>query len=517
MASFGVFVAADDLMVVATMLRPIINDLGLVLPDDLDATAWIVNVYLIAYLTAMPLAGKLSDLFGRRSVFVAALGLFALGSVIVPSTSSFAVLLVGRGLSAAGGGALVPIALAVAGDLHSGRERTRALGLIGAIETLGWVWGPLYGAILVRLLSWQWQFYLNIPLALLGAIWGWRTLDSTRRTALEGGDRTQRPRIDWAGAFLLTVALAAVNVVLLSRAKIQSVTGLEELTGASSSVTESGWVAVLAAVALGAFVLVERRVIGRQAAGDAIEPIVGLGALRGRTSVAALIVNALVGVGLVVALVNVPLFVNVVNSADGIGATALASGVLLTALTAAMALTSYLGGIMGGQLGHRVPTALGIVLALAGFSLMGLSWDASTTAPVMALELALAGAGIGLVLAPTSDAVVDAAPVSERGSAAGLVIMARLIGFSVGLASLTAWGLHRYGVLRDEVELPAFGAEGYEDALGAAVVDITTTALAETFVGSALALVAALAVAGFLGGRRQPSRTMSEPPGSLTS
>ncbi len=154
---------------------------------------------------------------------------------------------------------------------------------------------------------------------------------------------------------------------------------------------------------------------------------------------------------------------------------------------------------------------------MAGFSLMGLSWDASTTAPVMALELALAGAGIGLVLAPTSDAVVDAAPVSERGSAAGLVIMARLIGFSVGLASLTAWGLHRYGVLRDEVELPAFGAEGYEDALGAAVVDITTTALAETFVGSALALVAALAVAGFLGGRRQPSRTMSEPPGSLTS
>jgi MFS family permease len=134
-----VFVAADDLMVVATMLRPMMDDLDLVVPDDLDATAWIVNVYLIAYIAAVPLAGRLSDIVGRRAVFLWSLAHFIIGSLIVPNADSLGLLLVGRAVSAIGGGALVPVAFAVAGDLYVGARRTRALGVLGAIETLGWV------------------------------------------------------------------------------------------------------------------------------------------------------------------------------------------------------------------------------------------------------------------------------------------------------------------------------------------------------------------------------------------
>jgi len=480
--AFGVFGAADDLMGVATMLRPIIDDLGLIIPDDLDATAWIVNAYLIAYITAMPLAGKLSDIFGRRSVFVASLILFAIGSLIVPSADSFGVLLFGRVVSAVGGGALVPIALAVAADLHTGAQRTRALGLLGAIETMGWVWGPLYGALLVRFLTWQWQFYLNVPLALIGIIVGWRVLDPTKRSGR---------RIDWWGAALLTIGLVALNVALLGQAKIQSVAGLEELTGSSSTWWSGPWLYGVAGVALAAFVVVERRI---SIAGD-IDPIVSPTVLGNRSSVSAMAVNGLVGVGLVIALVNVPLFINIAENDSGIVSTALLAGLLLTALTATMAITSYLGGEMAARLGNRTPIVAGLSLATGGLAIMGLTWDADTSHLLMAMELAVIGAGIGLVLAPTNAAVVDAAADDDRGGAAGLVIVFRLSGFSVGLAGLTAWGLHRYGQLRNELELPALGEPGYETALADAAVDITTTALAETFVGSAIVLGVALVIA----------------------
>ena len=126
---FAVFVAADDLTVVATMLRPIIGDLGLVLPDGLDEAAWIVNAYLIAFVAVMPIAGRLSDIVGRRRTFLAAYSLFIVGTIIIPTASSLGPFLFGRVLTAIGGGAMVPVALAVVGDVYP--NRPRALGILG--------------------------------------------------------------------------------------------------------------------------------------------------------------------------------------------------------------------------------------------------------------------------------------------------------------------------------------------------------------------------------------------------
>ncbi len=483
--ALGVFIAADDLMVVATMLRPMINKVGMTLPDDLDASAWIVNTYLIAYIAAIPLAGKLSDLFGRRAVFMGGLTVFTLGSVVVPTTTSFSVLLLGRALSAIGGGALVPVALAVAGDLYRGADRRRALGVLNAVETLGWVWGPLYGALLVRFLTWEWQFYLNVPLALIAMALGWKVLQPNQRAGRG---------IDWLGAMLLTTGLIALNVALLGQAKIQTVSGLEELTGGTSNPLVGPWLFGLAGAAILWFVMVERR---RSEPGR-IDPVIAVRFLHDRRSAAALSVNGLVGAGLVIALVNVPLYINVVESraGRGIGEAALLSGWLLTALTASMAATSYLGGVAAGRHGNAVPTLIGLVLASIGFLLIGSTWSPTTPRPAMAAELALVGLGIGLVLAPTSDAVVETGEEADRGAAAGLVVVFRLIGFSVGLASLTAWGLRRFNELRDKLELPSLGEPGFEDALADASVQVTTTALSETFLGAGLVLVVAFVIAG---------------------
>ena len=473
--AFGVFVAADDLMVVATMLRPMIDDFELIIPDDLDAAAWIVNTYLVAYVAVMPVAGRLSDLIGRRAVFVGALVLFAVGSIIVPAADSLRVLYLGRVLTALGGGALVPVAFAVAADLHRGPARVRALGLLAAIETIGWVWGPLYGAVLVRFATWRWQFHINVALAVAGIVVGWLTLEPGRR---------DRRRIDWFGPAALTAGLVALSLALLGGARIQTVGGLEQLTDSGGTRWTGPWLYPVAALAIGAFVVSERR---------AAEPVVDRSLRASGAAVGALVVNVLASVGLVVTLINVPLFVNIVEG--GVEASAVRAGWLLTAFTATMAATSYLGGRLAGSAGIRWPTVAGLAVAAAGLLAMGLTWDPDTSGVMMAVQLAAAGAGVGLLLAPTSAVVIDAAGDDGRGVASGLVVVARLIGFSVGLAALTAWGLRRYDQLRAEVELPGIDDPGYADAVVDATRRVSTTALAVTFLGGAVALAAALVVA----------------------
>jgi EmrB/QacA subfamily drug resistance transporter len=474
---FGVFIAADDLTVVATMLRPIIGDLGIALPDGLNQMAWIVNAYLIAYVAVMPFMGRLSDVLGRKRTYIAALTLFLAGSILVPLASNYAVFLVGRVLTALGGGALVPIGLAIVADVFAEQRRARALGTLGAIDTLGWVWGPLYGAMLVRFLSWHWQFYLNIPLAILGIIAAWKVL--------EGVGEASHARVDWLGAGTLTVGLVALNVALLESAQIQSVTGLEELTGAARG--PMWWLLGVAALALGLFVAQQRRTA---------QPLVPLRLFRGRNLTTAVVVNFLVGATLIIAMVDVPLFVNVVES--GIERAAVISGWVLSALTAAMAVSSYVGGRMTERWSYRPPILFGLGAVVVGFVVMGLGWTPDTSYWRMAWQLAVLGLGFGLVFAPVSAAVVDSAPPDERGVAASLVMVLRLIGLSVGLSGLTAWGIHRYEVLRKTIVLPPLGDPGYQDALATAQRELTTSALAETFLAAGVVAAAGILVALYM-------------------
>ncbi len=472
---FSVFVAADDLTVVSTMLRPIIGDLGLVLPDGLDDAAWVVNAYLIAFVAVMPIAGRISDVLGRRRTFVGAYLLFLVGTTLIPLSTSFdsafGWFLTGRVLTAIGGGAMVPVALAVVGDVYPEGRRARALGTLGAIETMGWVWGPLYGAMLVRFLSWQWQFWLNIPLALVGLAASW--------WALEGHDRpAERQRVNWLGATLLTIALVTLNVALLGSAEIQSVNGLDELTGGT---TDLRWLYLVALAAAIAFVWQQRGVDN---------PLFDPRVFQGRNLRAALFVNFVVGAGLVIAMVDVPLFINSVEI--DLERAAVYAGWTLSALTAAMAVASYIGGRATEHWWYRPPVSVGLAMSTMAFVWMGASWTSDTSYPMFALQLALLGAGFGLTVAPTTSAVVDAAPSDQRGAAASIVMVVRLLGLSVGLSALTAWGLTRFNDLRSTIDLPPLTDPGFEAALLEAQETLTAQAIAETFTAAAVVLGAGL-------------------------
>jgi MFS family permease len=479
---FSVFVAADDLTVVATMLRPIIGDLGLGLPDGLDDAAWIVNAYLIAFVAVMPIAGRVSDIVGRRRTFVAAYSLFIVGSIIIPTSSSLGPFLFGRVLTAIGGGAMVPVALAVVGDVYSERTRARALGVLGAIETLGWVWGPLYGAMLVRFLSWQWQFWLNIPLAAVGVAVTWRVL--------EGHDHPQRSsRIDWIGAVLVTVFLVSLNLALLGNAEIQSVTGLDELTGGSGP--DLRWLYAVAAVAAAAFAWHLRR---------ARDPLIDSRLFGSRNLRLALFADFVVGAALVIAMVDVPIFVNAVEV--DLERAALISGWVLAVLTASMAVTAYVGGRLTQRTWYGPPVVAGLVAATVAYAAMGFTWSGDTSYLLIAVQLAVLGAGFGLTVAPTNAAVIAGAAPDQRGAAAGLVMVTRLLGFSVGLSALTAWGLARFNSLRGDIDLPPLTDPGFESALRDASEELTSKAIAETFLATAAVTVIGLGAA--LAMRRPP-------------
>lgn len=488
---FSVFVAADDLTVVSTMLRPIVSDLGLVMPDGLDDAAWIVNAYLIAFIAVMPLAGRLSDVIGRRRTFLASWLIFLVGTIWIPLADSLGALLAGRVLTAIGGGAMVPVALAVVGDVFPPDKRARALGSLGAIETMGWVWGPLYGAMLVRFLSWEWQFWLNVPLAVVGAAATWWAL-------ADHDTPDRRVSIDWLGAGLATTTIVSLNLALLGSAEVQSVEGLDQLTGNDQG--GFGWLYPVALVAGVALLLHQRRLrrLGRDA-------LIDTRLFSGRNVKVALIVNFLVGAALVIAMVDVPLFVNAVEL--DLERSAVVAGWILSALTATMAVASYAGGRYTERTWYGPPIIAGLALATIAYTMMGLTWAGDTPYPVLALQLALLGAGIGLTIAPTTSAVVDHAEADARGAAAGVVMVVRMVGLSVGLSALTAWGLARFNARRGDIELPPITDPGFSDAVAAATEELTSQSIADTFAMSAAALGLGLLLA--LAVVRRPSRALA--------
>src|SRR5579885_2952805 len=252
------FLTALDQTVVVTALPSITSDLQIPL-QQLDRAAWIISAYLLGYVIAMPLMGRISDLYGRRLVFVICLSIFGVaslfcglatflgdqvditflqhiginvaapGSIGDPSQlqPGLVWLVAARFAQAAGGGAVIPVAMAVAGDYYGERQRALALGLVGMVTETGGVLGPLYGAAIVQAFSWHMIFYLNLPLVLI--LIGLVLILIRPRVA--SAPATTARRIDLPGTLLLGAALTCLSLGLSQEA----VLGTANLTSTTSS------------------------------------------------------------------------------------------------------------------------------------------------------------------------------------------------------------------------------------------------------------------------------------------
>ena len=440
-----IFIGALDLTVVSAVLPHVILDLEIPLQTGLDDAAWLVTGYLLAYSVSMTFMGRLSDLYGRRKVFLTALVIFALGSYLVAvagdwptnlalrayylffpgrpdlSYTSLYVLVGARMIQAFGAGSMVPVGMALVGDLYPEGQRARPLGLIAAVDTAGWVVGHLYGGILVRYFDWQTIFWLNLPICLVAYI--------VISRLLRGGEQKASGRMDWLGAGLIAISLSLLNLALGSGSEASSRAAFGEGGGLNQYAPQLG---LLALAFFGLFIWRQRK---------AKDPLIDLTLFKRANFLPAGLANLLLGVGMFIAIANVPLFINSLIALTA-NQGAWESGWMLSALTVPMALAAVPGGWLTDRRGYRFPIALGVVLAIVGFALMS-SWTQSSTYAEMIPHLMLTGIGFGLSMAPVATAVVNASPAGHRGTGSALVIVFRLVGMTIGVSGITTYGLRR--------------------------------------------------------------------------
>ncbi len=425
----GVFSTALDQTVVVAALPSVMVDLEIPL-TDLDTASWIVTAYLVSYTVAMPLAGRLSDVYGRVRMFQAALVLFSIGSALVAVAPDFPWVVSARVLQAIGGGATVPIGLAMAVAAVQPHRRGIALGIVAASAEAGSVLGPLYGGGIIEWLGWRWIFWLDIPqsfilIALLAIL-----PNIANRTA----------KMDYLGALTLGAALTVLSLALSQRAIFSMESFIPYL------------MIGLGVLLVFALVVVERR---------AVQPLLASFLYRSKAFLSANIAQFLVGVALIISLVSVPLMASTVMEKG-----AWESALHLVRLTAAIPVGAVVGGYIMRWTGVRAVCITGLAFMGAGLLIMS-TWGTVVEEPRLSVPLAVAGLGFGLVIPPISVSALSAAPSHYWGAAASLVTASRMVGMALGLAALSAWGIERFysltahvtvGATFEETEAPLIAA-----------------------------------------------------------
>src|SRR3954471_21691769 len=472
----AMLLASLDQTIVSTALPTIVGELG-----GIDRLSWVVTAYLLAATVTIPLWGRMSDLYGRKRLFQAAIAVFLAGSALSGAAQSLTELIAFRAFQGLGAGGLMTLAMAIVADIISPRERGRYQGYIQMVFVLATVPAPLLGGLFAAHLSWRWVFYVNLPIGAvaLGVV----------STTLEHTVSGARPRIDYGGAPPLAPRAAGGLPPTL----------LGPPGGGRGSAWDSPTIAGLAVAAvalLAAFVARERR---------AAEPILPLRLFRDPVFDVVSVVLFLTTCAFFAAIVFTPLYLQVVT-----GASATSSGLLLLPLMLAAATSTAVSGRLIAKTGRykRFPVA-GLAIMAAGLLLLS-RMDETTARALTSLYLAVFGVGFGMVSQVLTVAVQNAVPRADIGIATASANLFRALGGSVGVALFGA-----IFAARLDAGLPAgVDAQGLQagpeslGALPAAVRDGISVAVAHGLhtVFLAAAPVAALALLVVLALREVPLR-----------
>ncbi|MEV7428936.1 MFS transporter [Nocardioides sp. NPDC092400] len=554
LAAVAVAFAAADTYVVVLALPDMMAGAG-VSVEQLQKAAPIISGFLLGYVAMLPLIGRIADLRGRTPVLVAALVVFALGSLVTAAAYDLPSMVTGRFLQGVGGGGLVPATLALVADLYPAERRGVPLGLVSAVQEVGSVLGPLLGALVLAVADWRAIFLLNLAVGLVLAA----AIRALGRDGASPPGRRGMP--DLVGMLLALVALAAGGLVFVRPSQL-----LRDLTwgemfvpyvGDGRWLTPVGLVAIVAAllllvrcatarrplvdlrgwwrsardadltgalllaVALGgvilAFATADPKVqvfsdqglwylVGAAVGAAAFvvhvrrsdAPIVPAGALRRTPAWGAVLVSFFVGAALIAALIDIPLFARTTIHRDS----QLMAALVLLRFLVALPVGAVVGGWLTRRVGAGVITAVGMALAALGFALMT-QWGVDSLEHLTSdLTLVVCGFGFGLALAPVNAAVLASTDDDVHGVASAMVVVARMVGMLVGISALTALGLRRYYDHLEDNPLPSARevcgdrtrCQEYSDLIAAAGIPQEHAVFAGAAVAAVLAGLLALVV-----------------------
>lgn len=507
LAALAVMFAAADTYVVVLSLPDMMSSVGLSV-EQLQRAAPIISGFLLGYVAMLPLIGRIADLRGRVPVLIAALIIFAFGSLITAVAYDLDSLVAGRFLQGLGGGGLVPVTLALVADLYPVEDRGVPLGIVGAVQELGSVLGPLYGALVLAVGTWRDIFLINLAAGLVLAA---AVATLLRRS---GPRVTSRRRFDFIGLGLFALGTTGMVLVMtqpsvlitevtwgapfvpftdpdlrwwspLGVATILLGIGFVGwcLTGSNRLVDLREWVrsareadllgAAYMSIMLGGIILAFATadpsvavfsplgpwLLGASALAAvlliwhnhrAAAPLVPRGAMRRTPAWGALVISFFVGAALIAALTDIPVYARLSSlNADQLGA--------------AMVLIEFLialpiGALIGGWLTRFVPlwllSAGGMTLAGIGFVFMA-NWNYDALEHWhSAVELALTGFGFGVVLAPINAALLATTPDEDHGVASALLVVSRMVGMLIGISALTTLGLRGYYAREGDLPSP---------------------------------------------------------------
>ncbi len=399
------FLSGLDQIIVDTALPHIIADL-----QGFDRYTWVITAYLLAFTAMVPIAGKLSDQFGRKWLLMGAIGLFLLSSALAGASQTMNQLIVFRGLQGLSAGAIQTLVSTIVADIFSPAERPRWQGLFVGVFALASVIGPAAGGWITDHVGWRWVFYINVPLVPLAliALFCWLPSNLAARSVAYRGWAALR-RIDVLGA--LSMASATVYLLLgLTWGGQTYPWGSPQVVGV-----------LTAAGALFVVFLVNERV--------AAEPILPLRLARNQVFAASALLSLTMNMALLALLVYIPLYIQGV-----LGQSATNSGVVTTPLTLSIMLGAILSGVVVSKVGrYQWAIVLGAVIFLFGAFLMT-SITPSISPFIVTRNMVVIGLGVGMSLPILTSASQNAMPPSQLGAGTGAISYLRSLGSTLGVA-----------------------------------------------------------------------------------
>ena len=464
------FMAAVESSIVATAMPTIVADLG-----GFNLFSWVFAVYLLTQAVSIPVYGRLADIYGRKKVFYVGAGLFLVGSTLCGFSGNMLTLILFRALQGFGAGGVQPIATTILGDIYTPTERAHVQGLVSSVFGVSAVLGPSLGAFLVEQVSWQFVFWVNLPIGIAAIV--------MIAAFLHEQVEYRQHRIDYLGSLLLMVGIAALMLMLVQGGS---------LSRASLFATGAVTVATLATL-----VLHERSMP---------EPMLPLELWRNRV----ILVGSLGGAVISAVMMGVSAFLPTYVQ-GAMGRSALAGGLVLGAMSVTWAVASFYGGRLMVRTTYRLTAVLGTLALIAGSAVL-ITLTPERGVPWASFGSLLIGIGMGFCNTTFIVSIQAAVPWHQRGAATSSCMFLRFVGQSLGAASFGA--VLNFTLLREAPEavgmvdqmLDPAQRSGLPEAELARLVDVVALGLHNTYVLAGVLSVVALGLALLLPARLSPRR-----------